>query len=167
MNLKLSICHLTLTQYSFNHAIFFSSCSSLFFFVENYYFVTHLTELDSEFQTVTAGKYKRTLTPTKKVTKEDLEKSKEELEGVLLLFKDFVHQNRPSLDIDKVATGETWFGEEALKQGLCDAIATMVTTQVFRFLSDSKCSNPVRGQISRLFFSVKCLGRLYLVLPLW
>ncbi|EOD30496.1 hypothetical protein EMIHUDRAFT_456568 [Emiliania huxleyi CCMP1516] len=45
------------------------------------------------FSTITAGKYKRTLTPTKKVLK---------------LFKGFVAQNRPSLDIDKIATGETW-----------------------------------------------------------
>lgn len=58
-----------------------------------------------EFQTVTAGKYKRTITPTKKVTKEDFDKTKEDVEGILTLFKQFVHQNRPSLDIDEVATG--------------------------------------------------------------
>jgi len=77
-----------------------------------------------EFQTVTAGKYKRTLTPTKKVTREDLEKSKEDIEKILVLFKSFVKQNRPSLDIDDVATGETWFGEDALAKGLCDEIRT-------------------------------------------
>ena len=32
--------------------------------------------------------------------------------------------NRPTLDIDNVATGETWFGENALKKGLCDEIKT-------------------------------------------
>ena len=58
-----------------------------------------------EFQTVTAGKYKRTITPTKRVTKEDFDKTKEDVEGILTLFKQFVHQNRPSLDIDDVATG--------------------------------------------------------------
>jgi len=45
-----------------------------------------------EFQTVTAGKYKRTLTPTKKVTKEDLAKSKEDIEDILSLFKEFVKE---------------------------------------------------------------------------
>lgn len=40
------------------------------------------------------------------------------------MFKTFVHQNRPSLDIDKVATGETWFGTDALEKGLCDEIKT-------------------------------------------
>jgi len=39
---------------------------------------------------VTAGKYKRTLTPTKQVTQEDLEKSKEDIEEILTLFKEFV-----------------------------------------------------------------------------
>merc|ERR1712151_856818 len=43
-----------------------------------------------EFQTITAGKYKRTVTPTKKVTKEDLSKTKEDIENVLGLFRDFV-----------------------------------------------------------------------------
>jgi len=77
-----------------------------------------------EFQTVTAGKYKRTLTPTKKPNKEDFEKYQAELQDVLALFKDFVKDNRPTLDIDTVATGETWFGENALKKGLCDEIKT-------------------------------------------
>ena len=79
----------------------------------------------SEFQTITAGKYKRTLTPTKKVTEEDIEKSKEDLEQVLKLFKAFVAENRPSLDIDNVATGETWFGNDALDKGLCDELRTV------------------------------------------
>jgi len=78
-----------------------------------------------EFQTVTAGKYKRTLTPTKKVTDEDLKKSKEDIEEILKLFKAFVGGNRPSLDIDDVATGETWFGDDALDKGLCDELNTV------------------------------------------
>jgi signal peptide peptidase SppA len=75
-----------------------------------------------EFQTVTAGKYKRTLTPTKKVTREDLEKTKLEIEDILILFRDFVAANRPQLDMDQVATGETWFGKDALERKLCDEI---------------------------------------------
>ena len=41
-----------------------------------------------------------------------------------MLFRDFVAQNRPQLDIEKVATGETWFGEDALERRLCDEIKT-------------------------------------------
>lgn len=77
-----------------------------------------------EFQTITAGKYKRTITPTKKVTREDIKKSEEDINDILTLFKGFVKSQRPQLDIDKVATGETWFGEMALEKGLCDELAT-------------------------------------------
>jgi len=79
----------------------------------------------SEFQTITAGKYKRTITPTKKVMPEDVKKSKEDIEEVLKLFKSFVKENRPILDIDKVATGETWFGTDAMDRNLCDEIKTV------------------------------------------
>ncbi|KAL7534110.1 hypothetical protein ACHAWF_004724 [Thalassiosira exigua] len=76
-----------------------------------------------EFQTVTAGKYKRTVTPTKKVTKEDLAKSTEDIQEIFDLFKSFVASQRPQLDIEDVATGDTWFGEDALEKGLCDELA--------------------------------------------
>ena len=88
-------------------------------------FLAHFLFLHSEFQTVTAGKFKRTLTPTKKVTKEDVQKLKDDHEDILTLFKGFVKENRPSLDIDAVATGETWFGDDALEKGLCDEINTV------------------------------------------
>lgn len=68
---------------------------------------------------------KRTLTPTKKVTKEDFLKSKQDVEEILVLFRDFVAQNRPQLNIEKVATGETWFGTAALERNLCDEIKTV------------------------------------------
>jgi ClpP class serine protease len=74
---------------------------------------------------VTAGKFKRTLTPTKKVTKEDKQKSEEDIEQVFNLFKGWVGQNRPQLKIEEVATGETWFGPDALERGLCDEIRTV------------------------------------------
>ncbi|KAL7541665.1 hypothetical protein ACHAXR_011109 [Thalassiosira sp. AJA248-18] len=77
-----------------------------------------------EFQTVTAGKYKRTVTPTKKITKEDLKKSTEDIQEIFNLFKGFVKSQRPQLDIEDVATGDTWFGEDALEKGLCDELAT-------------------------------------------
>jgi signal peptide peptidase SppA len=77
-----------------------------------------------EFQTITAGKFKRTVTPTKKVTKEDLKKSAEDINEIFNLFKSFVASQRPQLDIESVATGDTWFGEDALKRGLCDELAT-------------------------------------------
>lgn len=77
------------------------------------------------FSTVTAGKYKRTLTPTKKLDPQDEAKLKEDIEQILQLFKTFVAKNRPALDIDKVATGETWFGPDALANGLVDGLTTV------------------------------------------
>ena len=82
-------------------------------------------QTNSQFQTVTAGKFKRTLTPTKKITKEDLAKSEEDIAEIFELFKGWVEQNRPQLNIDEVATGETWFGPAALEKGLCDEIKTV------------------------------------------
>ena len=77
-----------------------------------------------EFQTVNVGKYKRTIIPTKKVTKEDLDKSQEDVEAILKLFSGFVASNRPILDIENVATGNTWFDQDALDRNLCDKIKT-------------------------------------------
>jgi len=84
-----------------------------------------LKEEGIQFQTVTAGKFKRTLTPTKKINKEDLAKSEEDIAEIFDLFKGWVAQNRPQLNIDEVATGETWFGPAALEKGLCDEIKTV------------------------------------------
>merc|ERR1719421_822635 len=82
--------------------------------------------LDKEgvrFIPVTAGEYKRNLTPFKKPTKEDENKLKEDLGLVWTEFKSFVKEQRPVLDIEKYGTGETWFGRDALKRNLCDEIA--------------------------------------------
>ena len=54
-----------------------------------------------------------------------LEKTKEDVEGILDLFAGFVKENRPQLDMDKVATGETWFGTDAVEKGLCDELKTV------------------------------------------
>jgi signal peptide peptidase SppA len=76
-----------------------------------------------QFLTVTAGEYKRTLTPFKKPTPEDKKKSEEDLGMVWKEFKNFVQEQRPVLDVEKYGTGETWFGNDALKRNLCDEIA--------------------------------------------
>jgi len=77
-----------------------------------------------DFEQVTAGKYKRTVTMFGKNTEEDRAKLKEELEDVHTLFKDAVGRYRPLLDLDKVATGEHWYGTRALELGLADDIKT-------------------------------------------
>lgn len=73
---------------------------------------------------MTAGKYKRTLTFMGENTAEGRDKFQEELNEVHHLFKDFVQENRPILDIEQVSTGETWYGTSAKKVHLVDEIAT-------------------------------------------
>ncbi len=77
-----------------------------------------------DFEQVTAGKYKRTVTMFGKNTDEDRAKLKEELEDVHTLFKGAVAKYRPDLDLDKVATGEHWYGTRALELGLADELLT-------------------------------------------
>ena len=77
-----------------------------------------------DFEMITAGKYKRTVTMFGKNTDEDRAKLKEELEDVHVLFKDAVLNYRPDLDLDKVATGEHWYGTRALELGLADELKT-------------------------------------------
>jgi serine protease SohB len=83
-----------------------------------------LTERGVDFEQVTAGRYKRTVTMFGRTTDEDRAKLKEELEEVHVLFKRMVAQNRPQLDIEQVATGEHWYGSRALELKLVDEIGS-------------------------------------------
>jgi len=77
-----------------------------------------------DFEQVTAGKYKRTVTMFGENTDADRAKLKEELEDVHSLFKDAVSKYRPDMDLEKIATGEHWYGTRALDLGLADEIRT-------------------------------------------
>ena len=77
-----------------------------------------------DFEQITAGRYKRTLTMFGKNTDEGREKLKEEIEDVHALFKTQISTHRPQLDIERVATGEYWYGARALELGLIDEIRT-------------------------------------------
>ena len=83
-----------------------------------------LKNKDIDIELHTAGQYKRTLTMLGENTEEGRQKFRDDLNETHQLFKDFVHQMRPSLDIEKVATGEHWYGVQALEKGLADAVQT-------------------------------------------
>jgi serine protease SohB len=83
-----------------------------------------LKKNDIDFELFTAGEYKRTLTMFGENTDKGREKFVEELEQTHDLFKEFVRANRPELDIDKVATGEVWYGQQAVAEGLVDELQT-------------------------------------------
>jgi serine protease SohB len=76
------------------------------------------------FEQVTAGAYKRTLTAFGENTDADRQKVQEEVNQTQALFKAHVAHVRPKVDIDKVATGEVWFGQQALSLGLVDRLQT-------------------------------------------
>ncbi|MFV0276142.1 MAG: protease SohB [Parahaliea sp.] len=83
-----------------------------------------LKKHDIDFEQLTAGEYKRTLTLFGENTDQDREKFQRDLEITHQLFKEFVREQRPALDVDKVATGEVWFGRKALDEGLVDELST-------------------------------------------
>jgi serine protease SohB len=78
----------------------------------------------SDFEQHTAGNYKRTVTMFGENTDKDREKLGEQLQDIHILFKDFITTNRKNIDIDKVATGEYWYGPKALELNLIDGIMT-------------------------------------------
>ena len=83
-----------------------------------------LKKHDVDFEMLTAGEYKRTLTVFGENNDKAREKFQEDLENIHQLFKRFVSRYRPSLDIEAVATGEVWFGTEALDHKLADEVKT-------------------------------------------
>ena len=83
-----------------------------------------LKKHDIDYEVLTAGEYKRTLTVLGENTEKGRQKFIEELEDTHSLFKEFVAEFRPQVDLEKVATGEVWFGRRALDVNLVDEIST-------------------------------------------
>ena len=90
--------------------------------VPNFHRLLKKNEID--FEQFTAGKYKRTVTMFGENTDPDREKFQEDIEQTHLLFKDFVTEHRGELDIEQVATGEHWYGTQALDLKLVDELRT-------------------------------------------
>lgn len=83
-----------------------------------------LEKLNIDFNVYTAGEYKRTVTIFGENDETGVAKFKAELEQTHKLFKEFVEKYRPQLDVEKVATGEHWYGEDALALNLVDKLQT-------------------------------------------
>lgn len=77
-----------------------------------------------DFEQFTAGEFKRTVTVFGENTDKGRQKFQQELEETHVLFKDFVKRHRQQLEIDEVATGEHWFGYQALELKLVDELTT-------------------------------------------
>lgn len=83
-----------------------------------------LQKNDIDYEVLTAGEYKRTLTLFGENTDKGREKFQRDLEETHVLFKHYVAERRPQVDIENVANGDIWFGTKALEQKLVDEIMT-------------------------------------------
>jgi serine protease SohB len=107
-----------------------------------------LKDHDVDYKEYTAGEYKRTVSIFGEITEKGEEKFREQLEATHVLFKSFVHKYRPQLDVAKVATGEYWYGEQAIHLNLIDDIKTSdeylmthaLTSQVVKITFERKTS---------------------------
>ncbi|MFZ5842946.1 MAG: protease SohB [Pseudomonadota bacterium] len=83
-----------------------------------------LKRFDIDYEQHTAGQFKRTLTMFGENSDEGRRKFQQELEDTHRLFKAYIQQHRGSVDIEKVATGEHWYGTQAVELGLVDELQT-------------------------------------------
>ncbi|MGM8930901.1 protease SohB [Salinicola halophyticus] len=83
-----------------------------------------LKKHDVDVELLTAGRYKRTLTVLGENSEEGRAKFLEDLASTHDLFKHYVGERRPGLDVESVATGEIWYGSQALAADLVDAVGT-------------------------------------------
>lgn len=83
-----------------------------------------LQKNDVDFEVLTAGEHKRTMTIFGENTEKGRQKFLEDLEDTHVLFKEYVSERRPGLDIAAVANGDVWFGKRALEVQLIDEIKT-------------------------------------------
>lgn len=83
-----------------------------------------LKKHDVDFEELTAGEFKRTVSFFGEITPKGRQKFLEQLDETHELFKDFVKTQRPKLDVDQVATGEYWLAKRGVELNLVDALST-------------------------------------------
>ena len=71
-----------------------------------------------------AGEFKLTVTMLGRNTDAGRAKLQDQLDNVHRLFREFVAEYRPNLDVERVATGEYWHGRDALDLDLVDELRT-------------------------------------------
>jgi serine protease SohB len=83
-----------------------------------------LEEKGVEWEQIMAGRFKRTVTMFGKNTDEGRAKLQQEVEDIHELFKSQIREHRPQVDVERVATGEHWYGIRALELKLVDELKT-------------------------------------------
>lgn len=99
-----------------------------------------------DFEQLTAGNFKRTLTMFGQNTPEGRDKAQQEIEEIHGLFKNLIEYNRPQLDIQKISTGEHWLGTQALELKLVDELKTS---------DDYLLAQSEHGQVYELHYCMK------------
>lgn len=120
-----------------------------------------------DFELMKAGELKRTVTMFGKNTDEDRKNFNEQLEDTHDLFKEFVKDNRPKLEIENVATGEHWLATRGIKLNLVDELITSddyllhacknaeiyeVSYSMPKTISE-RLGNSIQTTVDKLFFS--------------
>jgi len=77
-----------------------------------------------DFELLTAGKFKRTITVFGENTAEGRAQLQRDLDQTHALFQAVIGRYRPHLRLDEVADGRVWYGSDAVAIGLVDAVAT-------------------------------------------
>ncbi len=83
-----------------------------------------LKKHDIDFELVTSGEFKRTLTVFGENTDKGREKFQQDLEDIHRQFKEHIGEYRKGVNLDQVATGEHWLAKEAFQYKLIDKLIT-------------------------------------------
>lgn len=83
-----------------------------------------LKKYDIDYEELTAGEYKRTLSVFAENTEKGRQKFVEQMEEVHTSFKEFLQEHRPQIVLVEVATGEYWYGKRALELQLVDELTS-------------------------------------------
>lgn len=105
-----------------------------------------LKKNDIDLELLTAGEYKRTLTMFAENTQDARQKFQEDIDVIHSQFKDYVLQNRPQMDIQKISTGEHWLAVNALDLKLIDELQTSDSYLEDKMLSYDSYQVVIKGK---------------------
>lgn len=120
-----------------------------------------LKKHDIEFEQITAGEFKRTLTLFGENTEKAREKMKTDISDIHNLFKNHVAEHRPQLDIQEVATGEYWLAKKALDLKLVDTLQTS-DDYLMKSLDSAKIRHIKKHEKKRLMQKLGSAAELFL-----
>lgn len=83
-----------------------------------------LKKVGVEYKLYTAGDHKRNVVSVIKPTEADEEKMKESIAKIHQQFKKHVKKYRPQVDIEAIANGDVFSGQESLEKKLIDEVST-------------------------------------------